>query len=1009
MMKKKPLACAIGTVLLGMSFPSLAQMDAQNDTGNAVAESELTSTAVVLDAETDTAALAESMAPAVEEVVVTGSRISKDVFSSSSPIDVISVETAQLQGLEDLGTLLQTTTVASGSPQVTAASSTAFVQNGGTGAQTISLRGLGANRTLVLLNGRRAGPAGVRGAVSSFDLNTIPLSAVERVEVLKDGASSVYGSDAVAGVVNIITDKGDSSSFNLFTSQPSESGGETTRADFTWANSTDKLRYRLTGDYYKREELAKGDRDYFSCGEQYIFSPSTGERRDVIDPRTGSPRCADLIWGHVWIYDYSGTVPNRAKAQYDYDGDLANYIPGFDAFYEGPNSMSTPPGWFPVAYDRTSDGVTNFDHPFQDAESLIPNTEIITLFGETSYDISDDHQIYAEALMSRRENEVNGYRQFWSYTYNENFFNGNAAPTAQGWTGAQWMSATPITDQNDSTVSIDYTRFVAGITGNLSEDWMYDASIQYSKSDAEYSNQRIFQGHMKANNWGSANGDGTCAGTTTNRGVPCMDLPWFDPRFLNGDFTPSEREFLFGWETGTTEYTQKSFEAFVSGPIMELPAGEMSVALGIHYRTDEIVDTPGPITLGGDAWGTSASGITQGKDRTNAIFAEIDIPLLEDVPLVKSLNLNASGRYTDVDSYGSDTTYKAGLNWEITDTVRLRAGHGTSFRSPALFELYLAGQTSFIGQRSVDPCLGWGAELDAGNISQELADNCAADGVAPDQAGTITATVFSGGGAGYLKAETSDTTTVGLIWSPEFADLKISADYFEINVEDEVGQLSAAQIVAGCYYSDSFPNDPLCRQFDRDPIMGHVDNIKASYINIAQQENRGWDLSIQYRTEIPWGELIVDTQHTFQIGDSYKLYTDSEDINTNGELGDPKWTGRLSATLLRGDWEYYYNVNIIGEADNYDGYGGNTASYRGEEVRVVLHADRVLYHTLSASYFFQDYETQVRFGITNLTDEKPPRVTTLGLGELSTMGNSAFYSQYNWVGRSFFFNVTKDL
>ena len=219
--------------------------------------------------------------------------------------------------------------------------------------------------------------------------------------------------------------------------------------------------------------------------------------------------------------------------------------------------------------------------------------------------------------------------------------------------------------------------------------------------------------------------------------------------------------------------------------------------------------------------------------------------------------------------------------------------------------------------------------------------------------------------------------------------------------------MSASQVVAGCYLSDAFSTEPLCDQFNRDPTTGSIADIYATYINIAGQKNRGWDLRLQYRSEIPLGELVFDTQHTFQIEDSYRLYTDSIEINTNGEMGDPKWTGQVSTRLLRGDWEYNWSVNIIGDADNYDSYQGNTATYRGETVRVVLGSGKVLYHTLSASYNLQDYETTIRFGVTNATDEAPPRVTTLGLGELSTQGNSAFYSQYNWPGRAFFLNVNK--
>ena len=165
----------------------------------------------------------------IEEIIATGSRIRRDSFSSSSPLDVVLTEQAAVSGVSNLGDLMQSTTVAAGAPQVTAATSTAFVQNGGSGVSTLSLRGLGDNRTLTLINGRRAGPAGTRGGVSAFDLNVIPLAAIERVEILKDGASSIYGSDAVAGVVNIYTKKGDGGSVDGYIMQPMESGGGETR------------------------------------------------------------------------------------------------------------------------------------------------------------------------------------------------------------------------------------------------------------------------------------------------------------------------------------------------------------------------------------------------------------------------------------------------------------------------------------------------------------------------------------------------------------------------------------------------------------------------------------------------------------------------------------------------------------------------------------------------------------------------------------------------------------
>ena len=968
----------------------------------------------------------QGAAEEIEEIVTTGSRIRKDTFSSAAPMDVVLTEEAAVRGISDVATMLQTTTVAAGSPQVTAASSAIFVENGGLGTSTISMRGLGANRTLVLLNGRRAGPSGVQGSVSAFDLNAIPLSAVERVEVLKDGASSIYGSDAVAGVINIITKKTEGFGFEAFVSQPTESGGEQTRINGSWGKVFDRGYFRATADYNKSEILQRRDRDFFDCEEEYIFDLDTGERADLIDPRTGTYHCNDLPWGHVWVYDYAesfadGTTnagPPSYLLQYDFDGQLSgNGLPPLaPAPVDNPNHMTTPEGWYPIRQgDVLSDSLYDAQHPLHGTQTLMPESEVMTLFLEAEYELDDNVTAYSEFLVNRRETDYIGYRQIWTYIYNYDSadLGWGSDPFSEGWTGAQWLSPLSITDHSDSSVTVDYQRVVLGLKGeteNFLEGWNWDLSFQYSKSDGEYIDDQVLTDALEYPFFRTA----SCAGEITPiSGRECVDIQWLDPNFLAGDIPREIEDYLFDVDTGNTEYTQWSVEGFMTGDMFEMPAGTAAMAIGFHYREDEITDTPGDIVLAGNAWQAAAAGITQGDDSTVAVFAEVDIPLLSDKTLVEYLDFNASVRYTDVDSYGDDTTYKVGMNWALTDEFRVRSTFGTSFRTPALYELYLADQTSFISARNADPCINWASKLEDGFISQRTAQNCEADGIPPDHIATVSATVLTGGGAGVLKAETSEATTFGIVWQPEFADLSMSVDYFDILVEDEVDKIGGRNIVAGCYESPFFPDEPLCDQFTRSSSGASLPNailtISDQFINVSKQQIRGIDIAAQWTQEIgSFGALTVNTQWTRNLEDTVALFDNTEE-DLSGLAGHPETVGNLYLTLNKEAWSFYWGIDYIGSTDNSERFGFDTVNNaQGDPVGIDLKADSVMYHSLSGSYMFDNGLT-ARVGVANMLEEKPPRMTARGTGnEVDILGEVAFYSQYDWLGRRYFVNLIWD-
>lgn len=999
-------------------------------------------------------------------IVVTGSRIrSVTPFNSPDPIAVLDPEVARKEGRFDLASTLQGSSIAAGSTQITSALSSNFVTNGGPGAQTIDLRGLGANRTLVLLNGRRAGPAGTRGGVSSFDLNVLPLSIVSDIQILKTGASSVYGSDAVAGVVNIFTkNKLDGITLDVNTSVPFDSGGEEFRISGAWGKTFDRGHFMIAGDYSKTKELARGDRDYLACPEANIFDES-GNRSDLIDPRTGQPHCEDLRWGHIWTYNLIDNLqldgpggPNTGVQtspggrtvllQYEYasgPGAGALGIPAFGA-PDFAGDFFAPAGWFPTGYDAASTAVQNAYHPFVEEQTIIPETDLYTAYAEGAFRISDSVELFGEFLFNRRQTYQNGWRQFWNFGYTGDLYGTGAGNGynlwGDGFAGINFISPTGITNLSDNSQKVDYYRGVAGLRGDIgtSDNWSYEIHGQYSRNIGRYRSQQILQDAYDSGYFQTA----SCVGTILPvSGKQCIDIPWADPFFLRGELTPQQAEFLTDWEEGKTIYTQLTGEATMSGELIDLPAGPLAIAFGATIREDMINDRPGEITLAANAWGASASGVTAGKSLTTEAFAELNIPVLADKPFFEELTLSAAARVTSVkatrasdgvsDSDNGNWTYKIGLNWTVTDWLRFRGSFGTSYRAPALFEQFLADETSFIPQNRIDPCVNWGGNLAAGNISQRIADNCAADGIPINYGGGgISATVISSGGLGILESETSEALVFGTILTPKLAFLpntnfSVAVDYFDIKVEGEISQLGAGTILFGCYDSESFATEPLCDLFNRGQnatAIFQIDTVRDSFINVSSQRNRGIDLSFRAGHDLgSLGEISFTADMTWQLKDDSRLLPTSPLVSDNGEAGSPKWVGDFRANWAHpSGFSLFYGVNVIGatsdQEDFEDRQGGpciRSFNNQGtadpsDDLPIYgvycpdLTAPAKFYHNTSVTKEIADGRFTITAGISNLFDTRPPRVSVLNGNQIGMLGPVIAASQYGFVGRRAFVN-----
>jgi len=377
-------------------------------------------------------------------------------------------------------------------------------------------------------------------------------------------------------------------------------------------------------------------------------------------------------------------------------------------------------------------------------------------------------------------------------------------------------------------------------------------------------------------------------------------------------------------------------------------------------------------------------------------------------------------------------TYKVAANWTPLNWVRLRATYGTSFRSPALFEEFLADETGFLAQSQIDPCIRYGLKDNA-----ELAANCASEGIPPDYIGAGgSALISSGGGIGHLKPETSKALTLSAIFTPDSwmwngGQFSFAVDYIDIKVANEISQLGAANILAGCYTSDTFPNDGLCSLFTRNPEGTSpefsVTNVSDLYLNINQQQSKALDFTTRFRQDLGrWGTLSLLGQMTYQLHDSTQLFSVPPSVvNSNGRAGDPKWVGNLNVSWNHAPFTLTYGLDLISATNNFRGLqqtGGTqltlnnclatAAAYalRGGPYCPVYKLPRVAFHSLSA-------EVQVNrdfsflFGVSNLFDKKPPLISTVGtpIATFAQVPQLATYYQQGWFGRRFFISAKANL
>lgn len=955
-----------------------------------------------------TAPLAYSQS-ADQEVVVSGSRIKRDNYTTSAPVQIIRNDDAVLAGFSSTTELLQGTAITGGQGQINNAYG-GFVTDGGPGANTLGLRGFGPTRSLILLNGRRMAPSGTRGAVGAADLNTLPSSIVDRIEVLKDGASSIYGSDAVAGVVNIITKTnltGVTANLNQ-TATEQAGGGNTTNFSLAGGFVSDKAKFSGSYNHTSRTNLTLRDRDWTLCNTDYrrkLVDGVMGDwgNWDYVDPATGKPKC----------YPITGTGSNGVT--------INTLGTATTAGVAAPGAVGTTFNrWRPnsaittglVGFEGVGGGTNNLNvrDVFTDAmlnRSLISPVTNHNFFGQGSVDLDvmGNAELYYEFLLNRRESSQVGYRQL-SLDYavgspliptvlNKGVFSSPTAITSGKNVGVRAFIGFG-NDRSEQTV--DFSRAVVGMRGALGKSgWDYDVVATRSESKGSYMTQSFLTDRMAQSLDVVASGSGYVCRNATGG---CVAAPALTAAVIGGQLPADWVKYVWQDVTGITKFKEDVLSASTTGTLFQVPAGKVRAAFGAEVRRNSIDDSPAADSVAGNLYNLTSSAPTRGSDSAKDVFAELEVPLLKNVPGARELTMNASSRWADYKSYGSASTYKLGALWSLEKSVSFRATSGTSYRAPALFEQFM-GATSGFASSTIDPCNNWDSASLAGSIK---AKNCQSEGLPAGFLQTSSVAIINNGGAAAgLKAETSKNMTVGVILQPELpsgmGDLSMALDRFGITVNDGVSRAGTSSILSRCYDSVGFKDaGGFCRLVKRAPGLNSL-TVNDSYVNLATDVVKGYDFTARYATNVSDGKLRVNLNATRFDEQASKLFDTDSLVDVNGTVTNPKWTANLDVNFTSKDWTYYWGLDYIGVTDSYAYYGlaKTTSSYKFD-------TPAYFKHNVSVKYKDPVQKWEVVAGVRNLTNIKPPMISQ---GAYSRVGNAVLYSGYDYFGRTLFLNVNK--
>jgi outer membrane receptor protein involved in Fe transport len=928
----------------------------------------------------------------VDEITVTGSLIPRPTLESMSPVSVLEPEQITYSGVTRIEDLVRQL------PQIFSQQNST-IANGATGTATVDLRNMGAQRTLVLINGRRTVP-GDAWAIST-DLNFIPAALVKRVDVLTGGASSVYGADAVTGVVNFVLDTDfeglrggiqwtayqHNNSNRIAQAMNEEAGfpypsgntldGENMNINLAFGSkfADGKGHASIYFDYRNTESLTKAARDYLNC------SPGFG---------SDGPECSGsgtIPQGRFWAYDRDWNY--RGSWWLQPDGTIA---PGGPRFNYGPfNHMQRPDRKYSAGafvnykFNEHVDvyGEVMFMDDYSEAQ-IAPSAD----FGNTSVINCDN------PMMSEQMRQILCYDAGFAFDEYANVQIGRRSietgPRTQIYRHTNW-------------------RLLAGVRGDINDQWSYDFYGMY----AEMSSPQEYIGDLSITRMTDALdviGDPDDPSTWQCRSGNAGCVPW--NVFQYGGVTEEAGNYIIMNMAMTSGVRTQLINGTLTGDLedygLKLPAATegIQIALGTEFRAESLYVHPDDNWENGNASGQGGpTNRVNGRYSVKELFLETLIPVVQDTSGAKDLSFELGFRYSDYSTVGGQSTWKAQTQYAPADAVKFRMGFARAIRAPNVRDLFAPLGLGLAG--SVDPC--------AGSSPSFSAEQCARTGMSPAQYGNVpenTADQYNsfGGGNPNLDPETADTLTFGVVLTPpSVPGLSVAFDYYDIEIADNIGYIDPDVVVSAC----AATGDPyLCGRIHRDAAgsLWLLQGADAGYTetvndNIGTVYGEGIDLNISYLASLgEAGFLNTTLTGTYMLAN--RLVNPALDYDCVGYYGNdcapyptPEWRhlARFSWEtnfdwVFSLGWRYITAVTIDDAQDSL--YIGDPGMLDTHRINGTYKNPSFNYFDLAFSWNISD-QTQLVFGCNNLFDKEPPLAPNMNDNDYGP----GFYGFYDPYGR----------